>query len=319
MRKIITLSAELCERHGLSDWRQQVYNVKHVKRLMRTAQNKKHVSAKTEEQQEKREALIVEAHQEYIDVAQTYLHKAIVTLKAVEKQGISEIRDIIIQGSIEHFMGHGVRQIDQIKRRVILGEVIPHAEKVFSLFQPHTEWIAKGKAGVPVELGLRVCVLEDQYQFILHHKVMEKQTDDQVAISIVTETKNGFPDLNSCSFDKGFHSPDNQQVLSAQLAIVALPRKGKLSQQARAIEQSEDFLKARRKHPAVESAINALEVHGLDICLDHGIDGFKRYVALAVVARNIQRIGAILKQQEQKRAEKRKKYFSRDDTLKLAA
>ena len=77
MRKIITLSAELCERHGLSDWRQQVYNVKHVKRLMRTAQNKKHVSAKTEEQQEKREALIVEAHQEYIDVAQTYLHKCI--------------------------------------------------------------------------------------------------------------------------------------------------------------------------------------------------------------------------------------------------
>ena len=154
------------------------------------------------------------------------MHKAIVTLKAVEKQGISEIRDIIIQGSIEHFMGHGVRQIDQIKRRVILGEVIPHAEKVFSLFQPHTEWIAKGKAGVPVELGLRVCVLEDQYQFILHHKVMEKQTDDQVAISIVTETKNGFPDLNSCSFDKGFHSPDNQQVLSAQLAIVALPGKG---------------------------------------------------------------------------------------------
>jgi len=48
----------------------------------------------------------------------------------------------------------------------------------------------------------------------------------------------------------------------------------------------------------VESAINGLEVHGLDVCLDHGIEGFKRYVAWAVLARNIHRIGAIVWQQE---------------------
>jgi hypothetical protein len=51
---------------------------------------------------------------------------------------------------------------------------------------------------------------------------------------------------------------------------------------------------SNHKHSAVESAINALEVHGLDRCPDHGIEGFKRYVALSVVARNLQRIGAIL-------------------------
>ena len=49
----------------------------------------------------------------------------------------------------------------------------------------------------------------------------------------------------------------------------------------------------------MESAINGLEVHGLDVCPDHGITGFKRYVALAVVARNIHRIGAILWQRDQ--------------------
>ena len=38
-----------------------------------------------------------------------------------------------------------------------LGEVIPHAEKVFSVFETHTESISKGQAGVPVGLGLRVC------------------------------------------------------------------------------------------------------------------------------------------------------------------
>jgi len=41
-----------------------------------------------------------------------------------------------------------------------------------------------------------------------------------------------------------------------------------------------------------------LEVHGLDRCPDHGIHGFKRYVALAVLARNIQQLGVKLRQKE---------------------
>jgi hypothetical protein len=53
----------------------------------------------------------------------------------------------------------------------------------------------------------------------------------------------------------------------------------------------EEFRRLRRKHAAVESGLNALENHGLDGCSDHGIDGFTRYVALAVVARNIQLLG----------------------------
>lgn len=70
----------------------------------------------------------------------------------------------------------------------------------------------------------------------------------------------------------------------------------------------------------MESAINALEVHGLDRCPDHSINGFKRYVALAIVARNIQIIGALLQKREQEQLERRrKKYYSRDGTLKLAA
>jgi IS5 family transposase len=319
MRKVITLSAELCDRYGMSDWRQYLYNIKRIKRLMRSAQNKKRAGAKTEEQKKKRDTLIVEAHQEYIDLAQEYLNRACITLGTLKNQPLINIRDVVTQESIEIFINHAIRQIDQIKRRVIGGEVIPHNEKVFSLFQPHTEWISKGKAGVPVELGLRVCVLEDQHQFILCHKVMEKQTDDQVAVAIVKETKSHFSNLISCSFDKGFHSPENQKILSEELEVAALPRKGRLSQQAKLIERSEEFRKARNKHSAVESAINALEVHGLDMCPDHGIDGFKRYVALAVVSRNIQRIGAILKQQEQKREEKRKRCLSHDTIQHKAA
>ena len=92
-----------------------------------------------------------------------------------------------------------------------------------------------------------------------------------------------------------------------------------LSVQARAAEQADAFARARRAHSGVESAINGLEVHGPDRCPDHGIEGFKRYVARAVVARNTHRIGAILWQQEQEREKGKTRYADRDTTYKLAA
>ena len=86
-----------------------------------------------------------------------------------------------------------------------------------------------------------------------------------------------------------------------------MPRKGKRSEKVRELESSEAFRHARKKHSAVESAINALGVHGLDRCPDKGIEGFKRYVSLAIIARNVQRIGAILLQQERNRLERKRK------------
>jgi IS5 family transposase len=319
MRKVITLTAQWCEREKESEWRQHPYNVRHVKRLMRKAQNTKRSKSRSEEQQKRNAALCIEAHQEYLAVAQRYLSKAQATVSRLEQTGLRSAVDRARLLEIEGFKRHAIRQIDQIKRRVILGETIPHGEKVFSIFEPHTEWVSKGKAGVPVELGVKVCILEDQHQFILHHQVMERQGDDQVAVSMVKQAKQRFANLNACSFDKGFHSPQNQLALKEHLELVAMPRKGKLSQSAAAAAQSEEFVGARRKHSAVESAINALEVHGLDRCPDHGIGGFKRYVALAVVARNIHRLGAVLWQQEHKRARRKMKYSKRAIPDKRAA
>ena len=152
-----------------------------------------------------------------------------------------------------------------------------------------------------MELGLKVCIIKDQYQFILHHRVMQQETDDQIAVAIIEQVQRRFPDFKGCSFDKGFHSPRNQAELASRLDNVVLPRKGKLAAINQEIENSEAFKSARRKHSAVESAINALENHGLDRCPDHGIHGFKRYVALAVVARNIQIIGSMLQKKEAKK------------------
>ena len=79
---------------------------------------------------------------------------------------------------------------------------------------------------------------------------------------------------------------------------VTLPKKGRCNAEEKKKESSEEFKQSKRKHSAVESGINALEVHGLDKCPDRGIDSFRRYVSLAVVARNIQKLGSELHRHE---------------------
>jgi hypothetical protein len=91
------------------------------------------------------------------------------------------------------------------------------------------------------------------------------------------------------------------------LDLAVLPKKGKLSEADKQSEHSEPFIEARRKHPAVESAINALENHSLDRCPDHGLPGFKRYVSLAVLARNIQIIGAFIQKKELEKLKRRRR------------
>jgi IS5 family transposase len=263
----------------------------------------RHSTAQKEAKREAKRQQIEAAYQTYLGQAEAYLERARHTRDRLQI-GRSVPEDLL--APLDGYMAHAERQIEQIRRRVLQGETIPHHEKVFSIFQPHTEWIVKGKAGVPVELGLRVGVVEDQHGFILHHQVMEKRTDDQVAVPMVEQTKARHPELSSVSFDKGFHSPQNQADLKEILGRVVLPKKGKRSKADTERESDPEFIRLRRKHSAVESAINALEVHGLDRCPDHGIDGFKRYVALSVVARNLQQLGALLRKREAE-AEKRKR------------
>jgi len=295
MRKTILLTRALCDGLGLPRWRQGSHLLKKVKKLFRKAQQLKRSTSKDESKTEKREQLIIDAHLAYLELAAALIIRAKETLLAVSSPSI--VAHLKIE-EIKKYITHAERQIDQIRRRVVESETIPHDEKVFSLFEEHTEWISKGKAGVSQELGLKVCVIKDQFGFILHHRVMQKETDDQIAVRIIQEAKDRFNQLSGCSFDKGFHSPDNQKELAKILDKVILPRKGKLSAINKEIETSEEFREARRKHSAVESSINALENHGLDRCRDHGLHGFKRYVGLAVVARNIQIIGHIIRQKE---------------------
>lgn len=99
----------------------------------------------------------------------------------------------------------------------------------------------------------------------------------------------------------------NQKDLKEILKKVILPRKGKLSGKVKAEQCSEEFIKAKHQHSAAESAINGLEHTGLDRCRDKDIDGFKRYVSLSVLARNLHTLGGYIKMRELALEKRRKK------------
>jgi hypothetical protein len=298
IRVLIRDCVKWSENHSLPGWRQHRHNLSQFKKLYRKIQKLRHSTSKDEDKKQAQAEKIKTLHQDYIDLAQAYLVR--ITESYDILKGPYQVPEILLS-DLNTFIQHAIRQIEQIKRRVIDGEKISHHEKVFSLFEPHTEWISKGKAGVPVELGLRVCIMEDTHGFLLHHQVMENQTDDKIAVAMVETTQALFPTFNGCSFDKGFHSQENQRELKNRLDQVVLPKKGKLNGQEKEREYADEFVQMKKQHSAVESAINALEVHGLDVCRDKGIDAFKRYTALAVLSRNIQILGTLVRNQERER------------------
>ena len=179
IRKTIEESAQLSGTHNLTGWRQGPHNIKTFKKQYRIIQKQKHSTSKDETKKLTYEEVVKKSHESYINQAEAFLKRAAVTRQAALTQSTELVVSV---KALDGYIAHAERQIDQIRRRAINGIVIPHSEKVFSIFQPHTEWISKGKAGVPVELGLRVCVLEDRNGFILHHRVMENETDDQSAV-----------------------------------------------------------------------------------------------------------------------------------------
>ena len=112
---------------------------------------------------------------------------------------------------IDRLLGHARRFADQIDRRVLQGEKIPHGEKVFSIFEEHTRWISKGKAGKKAELGVPVCNRRGRERVRARPRDHVGRRDTDVAVPLVKRCLKAFPNLRGCSFDRGFHSPANQK------------------------------------------------------------------------------------------------------------
>ena len=118
---------------------------------------------------------------------------------------------------LRHYIDYVKKFSDQIERRLLKGEAIPSQEKIYSIFEPHTEWINKGKKNKPVELGHLLLITTDQYQFIIDTKIMEGEKDVSQVKPLQERLDKNFNHIliASHSFDKGFWSKDNLEVLTA--------------------------------------------------------------------------------------------------------
>ena len=302
IKGLITKTYLFSKTHEIKGSREYKSILKKIKNKYRKLQKIRYSNSKDSQKRATRISYIINQYSEYMNQCLRYITS---TEKLIAPFQDEETSDNEIK-RIEELIDYATTFIDQIKRRIIENEKIPHSEKVFSIFEPDTEWICKGKSGLSQELGLNVCIVTSETGLILNHKVMYNTTDSKIAVEIIKETKEKFSDLESCSFDKGFHSPDNQIELEKYLSSVILPKKGKLSAERKKIEYSKNFRKIIKHHPAVESSIFSLKNHGLGICKDKGKAGFERYVGLAILARNIQIIGNLLQMQLLKKTRSRK-------------
>jgi transposase, IS5 family len=184
------------------------------------------------------------------------------------------------------------KHLDLVDRRLLQQQVIPTAEKVYSLFEPHTEWLTKGKLHPPVELGHRLLVASDQHQLIQDYEgPVGVDADQSIPVASRLLGRYGEGQIASMSFDKGFTRKADRELLELFIPRVIMPKRGRKNAEEAQAESTRKFVALRKAHSAVESTINALEHHGLNRCLDVGLEGYTRYIGYGVLAYNLHVIG----------------------------
>jgi len=234
-----------------------------------------------------------------LDYYGKYSNKIENTLQELKGENLSIISEVLCD-QLKKYHDYLDLFIDQLDRRLLKGEKIPHSEKVFSIFEPHTEWIKKGKSNNRVELGHNVLVTTDQYHFIIDHKVMINERDNVQPFSLMERLKENYPineySYESLSFDRGFYSKLAKASINKEVSLLVLPKKGKKTKAETEEESTKQYRQLCHHHSAVESNINELEQGGVNKVPDKGLEGFKKYVALGVLANNIKRLGKYLKE-----------------------
>jgi hypothetical protein len=253
------------------------------------------LSRTTVDKSKNRTERLSKAAGEYLDIARTLSCK----LTKIKQLTPDTLEEYILLYDLEYYLEMLDKHIDLLERRLIKGERIAHEEKIFSIFEPWVEWICKGKAHKPVELGKRTCIATDQWHFIVDWWLADHQQDNLLLLPALDRIRCNFT-ISRCSGDKSFFSKIDVEVIESFDIKAVIPKKGKRSQIDLQRESDPDFMKAKRSHSAVESNINELEHRGLNRCPDKGIKGIYRYVGLAVIAYNLRRIGQFLLNEDRK-------------------
>jgi IS5 family transposase len=192
---------------------------------------------------------------------------------------------------LEHYLPLVARIAEQATRRVLQGETVPPDEKLYSLFEEHTELIKRGKAGKPIEFGHKVLFCQTGEKFIHHYKVMPKRIEDKELLMPAVEAHKDlfghYPDV--LSTDKGFYeSMEQLSLLEEKIATVSIAKKGRRNQEQYERETTEEFIEGQRFRAGSEGSISVLKrAFKLGKCYFKGFKNYAASVGLAVLCHNL--------------------------------
>jgi transposase, IS5 family len=204
---------------------------------------------------------------------------------------------------ITSFCALGGRVIDQTRRRVLQGETVPAEEKIYSIFEPHTDMIKRGKALKPVEFGHKVFLAESSHGLITDYRVLDGNPVDsdhvQASLDHHQETFQRAPE--DYAADRGFYSAENvQNCKDAGVSQVCIPQRGgQRTAEQEEWEGSRAFKKGQRFRAGIEGRISVLfRGRGMKRCLLKGRERFEMLVGAAVLANNRTRIADLLEKRK---------------------
>jgi IS5 family transposase len=181
---------------------------------------------------------------------------------------------------LTHYVPIVERIINQAEQRVLHGVIVAADEKVYSLFEEHTELLKRGKAGKPIEFGHKVLIAQTGEKFIHHYKVFPKRQEDKELVEPTLKAHKQLfgtgPDV--LATDKGFYENMKQIIkLEKNIVTVSICKKGRRNQQEYERECTEEFKDGQRFRAGCEGSISVLKrVFKLGRCL---FKGFKNYAA----------------------------------------
>ena len=290
VRKFVPLCVKLAAELGLDGWRQSKHLSKKIKEL---AKNISRISAS--KNAHKKDAL-ESRYSDLLDRMGLLIARAKTVQETAEIDGNS-IEVFALARQLQTWIELTEQVCDTARRRVLLGETVPNCDKLFSLFETHTQLYRRGKPGVPNQFGRLVLVFEDGAGFISHYHLMARDAlDADVIVEQAREAQELHRgEIETASFDRGFYSPENETALSNIFADPCLPPRHPLQYAEKLSNASVRFRQARMRHSGVESAIGAMQRgNGMERCRDRSELGFERYFGLAVLGRNIHTLGKLL-------------------------
>jgi transposase, IS5 family len=198
------------------------------------------------------------------------------------------------------------RIIDQTRRRVLLGEQVPSEQKIYSIFEPHTDLIKRGKVLKPVEFGHKIFLAESAQGLITDYQVLKGNPADSDHVEGSLERhQQTFQHPPECyAGDRGFYSAGNvQHCQQAEVSQVCIPQRGgKKTTEQEALERSKAFKKTQRFRVGIEGRISVLfRGRGMKRCRAKGRERFEMLVGAAVLANNLMRIAQLLEDRKPKR------------------